>query len=107
LSCPGETSLLFVINSSIPKFALKSPDLRSCQIELNASDYPFLEHDSYVNCVEVKSVSKAEIERQILQDIGRIKGELNATTKREIIRVVQTARTINARHKRLVIEALK
>ena len=107
LACPGERSLFFVINSQIPEFAQARKALRSCQIKLSVSDYPFLDHDSYANCAEVRVVSKAEIERQLLNDVGRIKGKLNATTRKRIVKVVQSAKTISKEHKKLIVEALK
>jgi hypothetical protein len=107
LACPGARPLLFVINSEIPQFIECRPDLRSCQVKLNVSDYNFLDHYSFVNCSEVIELLEEEIRGQILADVGRIRGELNATTKREIIRVVQSARTISPRHKKLIIDSLK
>jgi len=67
-----------------------------------------LERDSYINCSEaIDCLDEAEIKAQILADVGRIKGELNAASRRAIIQAVQSARTISARHKRLIADSLK
>jgi hypothetical protein len=75
---------------------------------ITASDHGFLEHDSYVDCSQViDSVAEAEIRTQVLADLGRIRGELNANTKQQIIQVVRGARTIPERYKTLIINSLK
>ena len=38
------------INSRINQYILKRPKMLACQIEVKASDYDFLDYDSYVNC---------------------------------------------------------
>ena len=108
LACPGSTSLLFVINSRIHPFIAKRPELNQAQIKLSVSNYPFLEHDSFINCSEViDAFDETDIKNQLLSDLGRIKGELNVDTKQAIIQVVQKAKTISKQHKTLIINALK
>ena len=108
LACPGTRPLLFVINSGIHPFIARQPDLLKCQVWLSTSDYNFLEHDSFVNCAEViDEFDESEIREQILADVGRIRGELNITTKRAIVQAVQGSKTVSARHKRLIIDSLK
>ncbi len=70
--------LLFVINSEINSYKRSKPDLLNCQVQLKASDYDFLLHDSYVDCSKViNCVDKGQIEAQLLASVGRIKGEIN------------------------------
>lgn len=107
LAHQGMRPLLFVINSRIGPYIASRPDLLECQIQLNASDYGFLDHDSFASCGEViDCFTESEIKNQIVADFCRIKGELTSTTKQEIICVVQNARTINTRHKRLIVASL-
>lgn len=104
----GEKPLLFVINSKVHPYIQSHPDLLQCQVLITASDHCFLEHDSYVDCSQViDSVAEAEIRTQVLADLGRIRGELNANTKQQIIQVVRGARTIPERYKTLIINSLK
>ena len=49
----GEKPLLFVINSSVHPYIQSRPDMLKCQVLLAASDYGFLDHDSYVDCSQV------------------------------------------------------
>lgn len=100
--------MLFVINSRVSEFIKSQPDLLQSQIPLNVSDYAFLDHDSFLNCSEViAKFDEAGIRQQVEAEVGRLKGELNATTKANIIEVVRFAKTISGKHKRLIIEALQ
>lgn len=108
LTCPGSKPLLFIINSEIHPFIEKRPELKKCQIKLNASDYDFLDHDSYINCSKViDDFTEEDIVNQIFHDIRRIQGELTETTKQEVIKVVESAKTIDKRTKAIIIASLK
>jgi len=100
--------LLFIINSKIPQFIAERPSMLKSQVKLCSTDYDFLEHDSYINCAEVRDdFDELEIRNQILVDVGRIRGELNPITKREIIEVVKDSKTISKYHMKLIIDSLK
>lgn len=101
-------SLLFLINSRIHPYIQRHPDLLNCQVLLGASDYSFLSHDSFIDCSRViDHFDCSAIRDQLVNDIGRIKGELHRDTRREIIQVVQVARTVSPHHKRLIVQSLK
>jgi len=103
----GTKPLLFVVNSRVPEFIKRKPELSKCQVPITSLDYDFLDHDSFINCSEVyDSLESSEIINQIYLELGRIKGELSVTTKRQIIAVVRDAKTVSANHKRLIIDAL-
>ena len=75
LISPGSNPLLFIINSKIHPFIAEHPHLSKCQVMLKALDYPFLDHDSYINCSEViEWFDNSQIRKQILGDISRIRG---------------------------------
>jgi len=100
--------LLFIINSDIHPFIRRHPDLLNCQVRLSASDYGFLDHDSFADCSEViDDFDYQTINEQLILDTGRIKGELSEDTKKEIARVVQAARTIISEHKGLILKSLE
>jgi len=100
--------LLFVINSRVSEFIRSQPDLLQSQIPLKVSDYAFLDHDSFLNCGQViTEFDEAGIRQQVEAQVGRLRGELNATTKADIIGVVQVAKTLSPNEKRLIIEALQ
>ena len=108
LACPGSKPLLFIINSRIHPFVAKHPHLLKCQVKLEASDYRFLHHDSFVDCSKVIDFfHDSQIRGQILDDISRVKGELSTNSKRKIIQAVQSAKTVSPKHKRKIISSLK
>ena len=41
-----------IINSRINPFIQKRPHLLARQVQINAADYDFLDHDSYINCAQ-------------------------------------------------------
>ena len=106
--CTGKRPFLLIINSRIHPFIAKRPDLLKCQVKLSASDYDFLDHDSFVDCSKViDHFRDSEIREQLLADIGRVKGELNAYTISDVVRAVQSAKTISAHHKNKIVDSLK
>lgn len=106
LVCPGMVPLVFVINSEISDF-IKKRGLENTQVMLKASEYDFLDHDSYVDCSNVRDdFSYADLMKQLSADTRRIKGELSAASKAAIAAVTQQARTINRIHKRMIVAAL-
>jgi hypothetical protein len=108
VACLDTGPLLLVINSEIHPYIAGKPELKKCQVKLRASDYSFLDHDSFVNCAEViDSLSEAEIRKQIVADVGRMKGQLNQTTKEAIITAVKGAKSVSRYHKKLISNALK
>ncbi len=100
--------LLFIINSAVHPFVQSRPPLLACQVQMNAADYGFLDHDSYIDCSKViTDFDLAEIRRQLLDDVGRIRGELSAGDRARIVRVVRDATTLSPLHKRIVLESLQ
>jgi len=107
LVCLGARPLLLFINSRIHPYIARRPDLQVCQVRLSALEYDFLDRDSFVDCSKViADFGEDDIKQQLLDDVGRVRGELNASTIREIITAVQSARTISPRYKRSIVTSL-
>ena len=67
-----------------------------------------IDHDSYINCSKViDDFTEEDIVDQIFHDIRRIQGELTETTKQEVIKVVESAKTIDKRTRAIIIASLK
>ena len=99
--------LPLLINSAISDFAQAHPHLLACQVRPEASEYRFLDHDSYIDCSNVRAeLSNGELVEQIRADVSRVKGELTASIRAEIVRVIQGAKTVSRRHKQLIADAL-
>ncbi len=43
----------FLVNTSVREFIKSSPLLSSLQVKIQQSEYPFLKHDSYINCAQI------------------------------------------------------
>ncbi len=106
--CGGSPPLLFIINSKIHRFICSQPDLYQCQVSIKAADHPFLTHDSFIDCSQViTGLDDDTIRQQVLNDLGRVKGELGADAKRAVIQAVASATTITPKHKELICGALQ
>ena len=73
----------FLINSEIHPYILKRPLLLACQVEIKASDYSFLDHDSYIACNELFFFKNTEL-------IDK-RCSVNIATKANIQKVVAAA----------------
>lgn len=99
--------LLFLINSKIGPFILSRPHLLKCQVQINAAQNPYLDHDSFIDCSRViEWFDEADIRRQVLDDTGRLSGELDPLTRQQVIRAVQQSDTISAHYQSLIVDAL-
>lgn len=105
----GDNSLLtLLINSEITSYAQERPYLLNCQVLISASEYSFLDHDSYIDCANViDHFDCRKVESELLDNLDRIKGNLSATTRADLLTAVQGARTISPYHKRLIVNALQ
>ena len=93
--CSATNPMGFLINTRIHPYILERPDLLSSQVTIKVSDYPFLAHDSYINCIDLYSLDDSAL----TDSKGRIKNHTIA----EIKSVVAASRTIPAYYKKLII----
>jgi hypothetical protein len=104
----GQNPLLFFINSRIHPFILQRPELCDCQVKVSVAGNPFLHHDSFIDCSKVvDQFDQSDIRKQILDDIERVRGELDAQTKQQILTAAQKSRTISQLHKQWISDFLK
>jgi hypothetical protein len=93
--CKDKKCMGFLINSIVRPFILKRPDLLRCQVKIKASDYKFLDHDSYIDCVELYPFEDT--------DLIDKKDTINMITKAEIKRAVKGSDTIVTRYQKLIL----
>ena len=107
LVCADPESLLFLVNSRVNAFVERRPDLLACQLRLKATDYPFLRHDSFLDCAEVRRFADPEaVAGQLVADLTRTKGELTEDTVGSLLGIVRASRTLSRVHKRAIEAAL-
>lgn len=107
VAAPEDPPVLLIVNSKIAEFIKATPDLRKCQVTLQATDHSFLNHDSHLDCSKAfDSMSREEIIKQLAADFSRIKGELTVAARGQVLEVVRGAKTISDAHRRRVVAAL-
>jgi hypothetical protein len=84
----------FLINTEIPKFIQNNPSLVISQVEIKASDYRCLTHNSYIDCVQLYSFENAELEDR---------EEVNKQTKLAIKMAVSICDAIERGYKKLIL----
>ena len=107
LACIKPKLLCFLINSKIHPYIEKNPHLKQSQILIPRDSHSFLDHDSYVDCKEVKELSLDDVKTQVLSDMSRIKEEISAEVKSTIIKTISASSTITPRHKKWILDSLK
>jgi len=95
--------LVFVVNSRIHPFISSRPHLVSCQLELVEARYPYLKHDSYLDCSNaIEDMTEDEIVGQLMRDTSRIKALLVDADRVKLKTIVAGARTVSARNKSII-----
>lgn len=100
--------IFFVINSEVSAFIQAREPLLRCQVLVSADEYAFLDHDSYIDCTTViDALGLDEIITQALDDLSRIKGILNESSKAKILEAVASAKTLSVAQKALIRNGLE
>ena len=100
----NDDSLVFIVNSEIRPLIEHDKRLKESQIKLTKeSIYTFLDHDSYVNCVEVFDCLDLHYAIRNLE----YKGELRREEVNQIISCVENSQTIAKSDKELIIKAMR
>ncbi len=86
----SQTRLFFLINS---KPRNSTPD---AQVIVEKKEYPFLDHDSYINTATVITIYPAEINK------AQIKGKLSEIKRSEIVRIVKQCKYLTPIQKNII-----
>jgi hypothetical protein len=87
------------INSDINPNLFQTPSLQNLHLYLQADCREFLDHDSYLDCSEIKDLSLDELKNIISNNPSRHIGELNETDLKTATSIVKLAPTISKRQK--------
>ena len=99
--------VVFMVNSEISRWLQDRPALRDCQVTLHQHDHAFLNYNSYIDCTNaVRQFTTQDLERQLVQDLGKIKGKITQQEREAVLYSVQNCRTIESNLKGLIIVAL-
>ena len=107
LICWNNQPLVLVINSEISSFVANRDYLERCQVLLRASEYDCLYHDSYLDCSTVVTVvTMSEVRDLCLQDVSRIRGEINQATRDELVQKIVLPNNVRKDHQYAIRAAL-
>ncbi len=107
LAAMADSPLLILINTDMPRFALKRPKIEQAQVKLDATVHSFLEHDSFADCSRIfDKMSEDDFVKQIVDDTDCVRGELPQVTRRQIVEAVSRATTVSKSQKKLISQAL-
>ena len=99
--------LIFIVNSKTPPFIENDAHLKIGQVPLEKAVYTFFDHDSFLNCTEVRDGLDIDFTiDHLLKTPKDYKGELRDAEKQKIISFVKISQTISDDEKALIIESL-
>jgi hypothetical protein len=103
----GPDVQVLVINSKLANYILARTDLKRCQVRLEAAGHDFLQSDSFLNCGEVYRVSTEDIERQLVEDMNRIRGEISVQARFAVLEAIRTSRTLTRQQRGQLLSSLE
>jgi len=96
----SENKFFICISSSAPFFLLinseprvKTPD---AQIKITPKDFPFLDHDSYIDASQICTIFPEELKKAVS------KGPVPLRVNREILKVTENLRNLSQNQKDLI-----
>ena len=99
--------IVFLVNSKISKLIENDPHLKAGQISMKKSVYTFLDHDSHLNCTEVKyGLDMNYAIDHLLKTPNDYKGDLLDEEKQQIIAFVRISQTITDVDRTLIMKSL-
>ena len=98
--------LYFFISSEPYNLALSNPKMKGTQVSIDVKDHPFLSYDSFIDCSRIGSLPIYEVERQLIADVGRIKGVLSAAVQAKVLEAVKNNARMSPREKKMVLGCL-
>lgn len=88
------------INTDVNVLTINSPELVALQHEIHQTKYPFLQHNSFVDCSDMKPRLQSELLRQ-LSNGGRVIGRIVKDDLVAINSLIRSADTIIPHYKKL------
>ena len=93
----GSTNASFAIifiNSNIQPQNLGQ--LQGLQLPLSTDTCPFLDHNSYADCSDVRERDKSQLNNILQKEPGRKEGDIPADVLKKIIEIIKKAKTLSA-----------
>ncbi len=84
-----------VVNSEISRFIQNREELLICQVRLAASEHPFMDHDSFVDCSRTRTYTTEDVINDLLSRPEWLLGEIQAGLKCDIAAAFKRSRTLS------------
>ncbi|MBL4561042.1 MAG: hypothetical protein JKX79_08670 [Labilibaculum sp.] len=83
-----------VINSEINNFIFPTPYLKSLHVPIDRASHDFLDHDSFINCTEIREFTKQEVIDFISAHPERVVGNITEGILTAVHATLHSATTI-------------
>ncbi|WP_160055757.1 hypothetical protein [Pseudomonas sp. R84] len=90
----SEDTFTCVINSRISAFIAKNENKAKCQVQIEASQHPFMSWDSHVDCSRIRTYSRTELVDQLCAHPEWILGMTTPELRERIIAAIKISKTI-------------
>jgi hypothetical protein len=98
--------LYFFINTEPYELAKSNPKMKETQVPIDVKEHPFLSYDSFIDCSRLLSLPTYEVERQLVADVGRVKGVISDAIQAKVLEAVRKNRVMSPRKKKMILEQL-
>lgn len=96
----------FIVNSHVRDFIKARPSLAICQVRIDRARHNFLTRNSFVACHELLRLPTDQVIKELVADLGRIKGRLHSDVLTEVVAAVKRAPTLSPMEQTMIAQAL-
>lgn len=94
MTAKGDYLGVVLINTEINWNVHKDPDMYDHQFFIRAEDCRFLDHDSYVNCINIHEVAQSYLVGEVMKNSRKALGEVPSEILTEVITRVKSSPVI-------------
>lgn len=99
--------LLYIINTSIHEFISSRPHLLAVQVKIDLENHDFLDHDSYIDCVDtIRGFNYEELESILLSEMDRLKGPISSDVRAQVLAATKASITLSSREQGWILVSL-
>ncbi|SRR6266436_881751 len=104
----AEVSTFFIINSEIPRIIARNQRWNDCQVMIEESEHRgIVEHSCYIDCTEPFLIKTSLIRKKTLDDMRRLRGNLNKATLERVKVSVEKDIRMSFSQKMPILQSLK
>lgn len=89
----------FFINSNIRNFLMTKPKLLALQVGLGYEEYPFLTHNSFLDCSQIIRISKRDLSSDLASGIASYRGKLRTEDMNTVLDLVRNSEVFSPAEK--------